>query len=320
MQEGTYEMYRHAAEVHRQVRTWARSWIKPGMKMLDIADRIENKVRNLLGSNKDSPQSGMAFPCGLSTNYIAAHWAPNVGDTTILQEGDVLKVDIGEHIGGRLIDSAFTMSWDPKYDNLLAASKEATLAGVKAAGIDVRLCDIGAVIQEVIESYEIELNGKTIPIKPIRNLCGHSTDVYTVHAEKSVPLVGGGDTTKMEEGEVFAIETFASTGKGLVRDDLETSHYMVSKEANMSQVKSPKAREVLAYLRKTYQTLAFARRWLENGGPERYQLGLKQLVDCGAVDPYPPLVDTKGCYISQFEHSFALKPTAKEVFSKGDDY
>jgi len=41
----------------------------------------------------------------------------------------------------------------------------------------------------------------------------------------------------MEEGEVFAIETFASTGKGLVRDDLETSHYMVSKEANMSQVK-----------------------------------------------------------------------------------
>ncbi len=30
----------------------------------------------------------------------------------------------------------------------------------------------------------------------------------------------------MEEGEFFAIETFGSTGKGYVREDLECSHYM----------------------------------------------------------------------------------------------
>ena len=29
-----------------------------------------------------------------------------------------------------------------------------------------------------------------------------------------------------QEGEFFAIETFGSTGKGLVHDDMETSHYM----------------------------------------------------------------------------------------------
>lgn len=28
------------------------------------------------------------------------------------------------------------------------------------AGIDVRLCDVGAAIQEVMESYEVEINGK----------------------------------------------------------------------------------------------------------------------------------------------------------------
>jgi hypothetical protein len=31
---------------------------------------------------------------------------------------------------------------------------------VQEAGIDVRLCDIGAAIQEVMESYEVEINGK----------------------------------------------------------------------------------------------------------------------------------------------------------------
>jgi len=33
------------------------------------------------------------------------------------------------------------------------------IAGVREAGIDVRLCDIGAAVQEVMESYEVELDG-----------------------------------------------------------------------------------------------------------------------------------------------------------------
>jgi methionyl aminopeptidase len=63
-------------------------------------------------------------------------------------------------IGGRIIDSAFTVAFNPRYDPLLAAVKDATNTGVKEAGIDVRLCDIGAAIQEVMESYEVELDGK----------------------------------------------------------------------------------------------------------------------------------------------------------------
>lgn len=44
--------------------------------------------------------------------------------------------------------------------------------GIKAAGIDVRLCDVGEAIQEVMESYEVELEGKTYRVKSIRNLNG----------------------------------------------------------------------------------------------------------------------------------------------------
>lgn len=32
--------------------------------------------------------------------------------------------------------------------------------------------------------------------------------------------------TVLQEGEVYAIETFGSTGKGMVHDDMECSHYM----------------------------------------------------------------------------------------------
>lgn len=85
------------------------------------------------------------------------------------------------------------------------------------------MSDIGAAIQEAMESYEVELNGTMYPVKCIRNLNGHNIDQHVIHGGKSVPIVKSNDQTKMEEGEVFAIETFGSTGKGYVREDV--SHH-----------------------------------------------------------------------------------------------
>lgn len=69
--------------------------------------------------------------------------------------------DFGTQINGHIIDSAFTVSFNPKFDPLKAAVKEATDTGIRTAGIDVRLCDIGEAVQEVMESHEVELDGKT---------------------------------------------------------------------------------------------------------------------------------------------------------------
>lgn len=74
---------------------------------------------------------------------------------------DVVKIDFGTHVNGRIIDSAFTMCWNHQYAPLLEAVHEATDTGIKTAGIDVRLCDVGEAIQEVMESYEVTINGKT---------------------------------------------------------------------------------------------------------------------------------------------------------------
>ena len=155
-------------------------------------------------------EAGWGFPTGCSINHVAAHYTPNSGDDTVLQYDDVMKVDFGTQIDGRIIDSAWTVAFNPRYDPLLGAVKAATEAGIAAAGIDVRLCDVGEAVQEVMESYEVELDGKTYPVKCIRNLNGHSIGPYQIHAGKSVPIVGGGDTTKMEEGEMYAIETFGT--------------------------------------------------------------------------------------------------------------
>ena len=92
------------------------------------------------------------------------------------------------------------------------------------------MTDIGAEIQEVMESHEVEIDGKLLQVKCIRNLNGHSIAPYKIHAGKTVPIVRNGDQTKMEEGELYAIETFASTGRGLIQEDMECSHYMINSE------------------------------------------------------------------------------------------
>jgi len=320
VQEDQYENLREAAEAHRIVRQWAKSWIKPGMKMIDIADTIETSLRKTI--DMDGIKRSIAFPTGLSLNNVAAHYTPNAGDTRVLKESDVLKVDIGLQVNGWIIDSAFTMAFDPVYDPLLQTVREATNAGVKAAGIDVRLCEVGDAIEEVMTSGELTLGKHTHPIVPIRNLMGHSLGLYTIHAGKSVPCIkGSGDQTKMEEGDLFAIETFGSTGHGLVLDDVEVSHFMKAPTLPPGGIRGgPKAKELYNFINKNYSTLGFARRWLDQAGITRYAISLKNLTDCGAVNPYPPLVDAEGSFTAQFEHTLALKPSSKEVFSRGDDY
>jgi methionyl aminopeptidase len=115
------------------------------MKMIDICEELENTARKLIQEN--GLEAGLAFPTGCSRNHVAAHYTPNAGDETVLEYDDVVKLDFGTHIKGRIIDCAWTHSFNPKFDPLVKAVQAATEAGIKAAGIDARLCDVGADIQ-----------------------------------------------------------------------------------------------------------------------------------------------------------------------------
>lgn len=89
---------------------------------------------------------------------------------------------------------------------------------------------------------------------------------------------------------------------------------------NFEFCRNTKAKQLYNTISKNFGTLAFCRRWLDRLGESKYLLSLKSLVDADVVNPYPPLCDVKGCYTAQFEHTIILRPTCKEVVSRGDDY
>ncbi|KAK0537811.1 Methionine aminopeptidase 2 [Tilletia horrida] len=322
LQEGdgnNYNVLRRAAEVHRQVRAYARRSIKPGMTMTEIANLIEDTNRALVEG--DGQDSGIGFPTGLSLNEVAAHYTPNAGDKRVLQKEDVLKVDIGVHVQGRIVDSAFTLTWEDKWNPLLEAVRAATNTGLKEAGIDARLGEIGAAIQETMESHEFEADGKLQRVKCIQNLQGHSINPYVIHGGKSVPIVAQpNNNIKMEEGETYAIETFGSTGRGYVTDWGECSHYARRVNPPQTTLRVSSARSLLNTINKNFGTLPFCRRYLDRLGEKNYLLGLKHLVQQGIVTDYPPLADEPGSMTAQFEHTIMLRPTCKEIVSRGEDY
>lgn len=141
-----------------------------------------------------------------------------------------------------------------------------------------------------------------------------------IHSGKTVPIVKGGEQTRMEENEFYAIETFGSTGRGLVHDDMDCSHYMKNFDAPFVPLRLASSKTLLNVINKNFGTLAFCKRWLDRAGATKYQMALKDLCDKRVVEAYPPLCDIKGCYTAQYEHTIMLRPTCKEIVSRGTDY
>jgi methionyl aminopeptidase len=101
---------------------------------------------------------------------------------------------------------------------------------------------------------------------------------------------------------------------------METSHYAKRVDAPNVALRVSSARSLLNTINKNFGTLPWCRRYLDRLGQDKYLLGLNHLVQQGIVEGYPPLCDVKGSYTAQFEHTILLRPTVKEVITRGDDY
>ena len=169
------DSYILAGNIHKHVRKIIQPMIQPGMKLSQIAELIESTTRQL--TNNVGINYGIGFPTGLSLNKCAAHYSPFHNNDKIFDKNDILKIDFGVEVNGYIIDSAFTVYFDNKYDILAKAVKEATNIGIKNIGVDVIVNEWAQDIYETMTSYEI--NGKQI--NPITNLGGHNILRRVIH-------------------------------------------------------------------------------------------------------------------------------------------
>ena len=318
--ETTLKNFQQAGRIHKKVQKDFEKLIESkqllNMKYYDVAQVIEDSILEHSDySKEDIFKSGIGFPIGLSINECAAHWTPNPGENRRWQENDLVKVDYGVHVGGCIVDSAFTVSLSNDYDQLIDVSRKSTQLAIDNCGVDAVLGDIGGIVEEFIESQEVDIRGKLYPLKSVRDLTGHLIFPYMIHGPKSIPNFKIKYDVRMEENEFYAVETFPTTGTGRTVMDLECSHYMINTDRIVKNLDRdgglPRlgVRENFLFkrLREIRQTLPFCKKWLKNDGIKGYQIPLKNLVNMGLVNSYPPIMSQKGSYVAQHEQTVFIQ-------------
>lgn len=103
-------------------------------------------------------------------------------------------------------------------------------------------------------------------------------------------------------------------------EDEDCSHYMKDFNTIKKSGRHARSGPLLKLIDENFSTLAFCKKWIQRLGFEQYYAPLKSLCDAGIIKPYPPLSDQPGCFTAQYEHTLILRPTCKEVISRGQDY
>lgn len=294
------ENYIKAGKIASEVREYARIQDHTGRTLSEICDDVENEILKRGGEP--------AFPVNVSLNDIAAHYTAEPNDLIIVKNSDVLKIDVGVHVNGYIADTAVTISFDSKYQDLIDIAQRALDEAINIARSNTRVSDIGRIIEKTITKYGC---------KPIQNLSGHSLERYTIHAGKSIPNIWTiGHSFNLSVDNVYAIEPFVTTndGQGIVYEGKVKNIFGIT---SRKRSKDQRADEFLEYLWNKFKTLPFALRWVVNDYEEKEALSLLQTLQKKKnVHAYPILVEGANRIVVQAEHTIIPQESSTITITK----
>ncbi|MEM3539344.1 MAG: type II methionyl aminopeptidase [Nitrososphaerales archaeon] len=266
--------------------------ISIGDKVYDICNKVESMIRNLGGEP--------AFPCNVGINSITAHYTAEIDDESIIRNGDVVKIDLGVHINGYIVDTAFTLSFNPDYDFMVKATKDVLDEAISIVKSGVKAGEIGKVIE----------NGASRRgFKPISNLSGHLLQQYKIHGGVSIPNVWVASTPSLRANEVYAIEPFLTTldGSGFVIDNNRRNIYAL---VGRKRTGNKSLDFLVDEIWKRFKTLPFTARWLiDIFNKNEIKKMLDKLTQMKILHAYPVLIEASRKVVAQFEHT--LIPTER---------
>lgn len=309
--------------IHHEVRTRIQKMIKPGIKLSELALFIENNIREL--TKNKGLNGGIGFQPSLSITECAAHFGPDpkLNLDRVLKKSDNIKIDFGVVVNGWIVDCAFSLYFDEKYDNLHKAVLEATNHGIKTLGNDVIIREWGKGIQEVMESYEIEIGNETKPIKAIKTLGGHNIIKNKIHGGMFLPSYGPSmysDNLRFKDG-VYAVETFGGIDNSYTfnKNEENTNFMYQVPESRQHNFKNSAARKLHKKIIKKFNGIPFGTRHIE-GMSDKLNSTMKYFKENGLISEYPPIYTKNGLMSAQYEHTLILENGKKYVVSQFEDY
>ncbi|MDE1873494.1 MAG: type II methionyl aminopeptidase [Candidatus Micrarchaeota archaeon] len=296
--EYDYEKLKEVGKISYEALQYAKGLVKAGASVLEVCEKAEEFIRG----------KGMvpAFPVNLSINEGAAHYTATINDQLRFSDKDLVKVDLGARSGDVLGDCAVCVDLSGKYGKLIETAEQTLESALSKVRAGAELNSIGR---------EVEQLAKRNGFQPIRNLGGHAIEREELHASIFIPNYDNGDTTKLEEGQVVAIETFITTGEGSVTD---SDIVQIFQKTGAASTRSPETRKMAESIDNQYKTYPFAIRWLSKEFASEFGIrkALNELNSFGVIESFPALVERSRGIVAQAEKEVIVEKDSCTVVTK----
>ena len=188
----------------------ARDHVRPGISTYELDRLVREHIEKAGAKPSFLGYGGFPASACISINDEVIHGIPS--KKRILEEGDIVKVDVGAFYKGFHGDSARTIAVGRVSDEarkLIEVTRDSFFAGVAALQVGNRLGDVGSAIDDLVVR-----NG----FSTVKRYIGHGIG-HELHESPDVPNYGTpGRGTRLCAGMVLAIEPMVNIGGETVRE------------------------------------------------------------------------------------------------------
>ncbi|KAL1199795.1 ERBB-3 BINDING PROTEIN 1 [Cardamine amara subsp. amara] len=305
--------YKSAAEIVNKALQVVLEECKPKAKIVDICEKgdafIKEQTSSMYKNAKKKIERGVAFPTCISVNNTVGHFSPLASDESVLEDGDMVKIDMGCHIDGfiALVGHTHVLQEGPvsgRKADVIAAANTAAEVALRLVRPGKKNTQVTEAIQKVAAAYDCKI---------VEGVLSHQMKQFIIDGTKSILSVSSPETrvedVEFEENEVYAIDIVASTGDGKPKllDEKQTTIY--KKDDCNYQLKMKASRFILSEIKENFSRMPFTARSLEE---KRARLGLVECVNHGHLQAYPVLYEKTGDFVAQIKFTVLLMPNGSD--------
>ena len=197
-------LMRKAGKITAEALLVAREAVKPGVSTKEVDTKIRTYIEKCGASPSFLGYNGFPGSACISINDQVIHGIPS--SKVIIQDGDIVKVDVGARYRGYNGDSARTFAVGRVSEEalrLISVTEKSFYEAMKVARAGNRIGDIG----HAVESFVIS-NGFSV----VKAFVGHGLG-RDLHEEPEVPNYGKpGRGPRLYAGMTLAIEPMVNAG------------------------------------------------------------------------------------------------------------
>jgi len=301
--------YIHVGQIVTNVITELIKRCVAGANVYELCEYGDNQIIARLGkTHKNKKEKGVGFPTCISVNHVAGHYSPmKMEGAYILQEGDIVKIDMGGHFDGFCVCMAHTVpigEVEDKKADVIKAAWDACQASKRLLAPGKENKAVTEVFEKVADDFKVNV---------MEGVLSHETKQYVIDHENCIISKATAEHQvedyEFESNKVMIIDVVMTTGNGKPseRDDRTTIYKRVVE--NNYDLKLKAARALLSSINKEYPCFPFTLRSLGQETMRKALLGVKGCLEHDLIQPYPVLHEKKGDFVAQFKYTALLLPT-----------